>query len=119
MFTHRNVHKYTWTTPDGKTHTQIEHILIDRSWNSSTYIQNFSQHPTIKVNSICRGNDWGSSMWIIDFKKAYDSVRREILYNILIEFGIPMKLVMLIKMCLNETYTSWPLGWILTSQPVS
>jgi hypothetical protein len=25
------------------------------------------------------------------------------LYNILIEFGIPMKLVGLIKMCLNET----------------
>ena len=25
----------------------------------------------------------------IDFKKAYDSVRREILYKILIEFGIP------------------------------
>jgi hypothetical protein len=28
----------------------------------------------------------------IDFKKAYDSVRREALYNILIEFGIPKKL---------------------------
>jgi hypothetical protein len=37
----------------------------------------------------------------IDFKKAYDSVRRETLYNILIEFGIPRKLVGLIKMCLN------------------
>jgi hypothetical protein len=34
----------------------------------------------------------------IDFKKAYDSVRKEILYNILIEFGVPMKLVRLIKM---------------------
>jgi hypothetical protein len=41
----------------------------------------------------------------IDFKKAYDSIRREALYNILIEFGIPRNLVGLIKMCLNETYT--------------
>jgi hypothetical protein len=37
------------------------------------------------------------------FKKAYGSVRREILYNTLIKFGIPMKLVRLINMCLNET----------------
>jgi hypothetical protein len=36
---------------------------------------------------------------LIDLKKACcDSVRREILYSILIEFGIPMKLVRL-KMC--------------------
>ena len=40
----------------------------------------------------------------IDFKKAYDSVRREEMYNFLIEFGIPVKLVRLINMCLNETY---------------
>jgi hypothetical protein len=32
----------------------------------------------------------------IDFKKAYDSVGREALYNILIEFGMPKKLVRLI-----------------------
>ena len=41
----------------------------------------------------------------IDFKKAYDSVKREDLCNILTEFGIPKKLVRLIKMCLNETYS--------------
>jgi hypothetical protein len=87
-----------------------------------------------KVNSKCRGNYWGSSVWItgqlliiysafikylrrkrkyreavhqlfIDFKKTYDSVRREFLYKILIEFGITAKLVRLIKMCLNETYS--------------
>jgi hypothetical protein len=38
----------------------------------------------------------------IDCKKAYDSVKRDDLYNILIEFGL--KLVRLIKTCLTETY---------------
>jgi len=46
----------------------------------------------------------------IDFKKAYDSVRREVLYNILIEFGIPKKLVRLIKMCLTEMYSRVRVG---------
>jgi hypothetical protein len=35
----------------------------------------------------------------IVFKKAYDSVRREVLYSILIEFGITRKVIGLIKMC--------------------
>jgi hypothetical protein len=46
----------------------------------------------------------------VDFKKAYDSVRMEVLYNILIEFGVPMKLVRLIKMCLNEMYSKVRIG---------
>jgi hypothetical protein len=41
----------------------------------------------------------------IDFKKAYYSVRMEVLYNILIEFSITMKPVRIIKMCLNEIYS--------------
>jgi hypothetical protein len=46
----------------------------------------------------------------IDFKKAYDTVRREVLYNIRIEFGVPMKLVRLIEMCLNEMYSKVYVG---------
>jgi len=41
----------------------------------------------------------------IDWNKDYDSVRREVLYNILTEFGISMVLVRLIKKCLNATYS--------------
>jgi hypothetical protein len=39
---------------------------------------------------------------IYDFKKAYDSVRRERSYNIITELGVSMKLLRLIKMCLKE-----------------
>jgi hypothetical protein len=48
----------------------------------------------------CRqnGNNETIHQLFIDFKKAYDSVWREVLYNILIEFGVSMKLVRLINM---------------------
>jgi hypothetical protein len=52
--------------------------------------------------------------YFIDFKRAYDSVRREVFYNILIEFDIPMKLIRLIKMCLNETYSRVWVGKLLS-----
>jgi hypothetical protein len=42
----------------------------------------------------------------VGFKKVYDSVRKEVLYSILIEFGVPMKLVGLIKMRLNQAYNN-------------
>jgi hypothetical protein len=35
MFPHHNIHKYNWTSPEGKRHNQINHVLIDRRWHSS------------------------------------------------------------------------------------
>jgi hypothetical protein len=51
------------------------------------------------------GEKMGVHELFIDLKKAYDSVRREVLYNILIEFGVRRKLVGPIEMCLNDTYS--------------
>jgi hypothetical protein len=36
------------------------------------------------------------------------------MYNILIEFGVPMKLVRLIKICSNETYSKARIGKLLS-----
>jgi hypothetical protein len=81
----------------------------------------FFQHPALSINSIRRGNHLGSSMWIstqqvnycsnnlqileiksecnegvrqpyIYFKRACGSIRREVLFNSLIESAILMKL---------------------------
>jgi hypothetical protein len=35
MFLHQNIPKYTWTSPNGKTHNQIDHILMDKRWHLS------------------------------------------------------------------------------------
>jgi hypothetical protein len=40
MFPYLNIHKFT--SPDGKTRNQIDHILTDRSWHSSVLdVQSF------------------------------------------------------------------------------
>jgi hypothetical protein len=75
--------------------------------NRSTTDQNFCIHQILdkkwEYNEIVY-------QLFVEFEKVYDSARREILYNILIEFGVPMKLIRLIKMCLNETYNKVRIG---------
>jgi endonuclease/exonuclease/phosphatase family metal-dependent hydrolase len=60
MFPHRNIHKYTWTSPHGKTHNQIDHVLIDRRRHSS--IRNLSGELTVILITIWwfqkLGKDW-------------------------------------------------------------
>jgi len=39
-------------------------LLLYRNITFTNHLQNFIQHPAVKVNSICEGNYRGSSMWI-------------------------------------------------------
>jgi hypothetical protein len=34
------------------------------TYHFANYVQNFIQHPALRFNSMCRGNYWGSSVWI-------------------------------------------------------
>jgi hypothetical protein len=43
MVPHCNIYEYTWMSPDGKTHNQIDHILIEKRRHSSILdIRSFS-----------------------------------------------------------------------------
>ncbi|PNF36269.1 hypothetical protein B7P43_G06499 [Cryptotermes secundus] len=172
MFPHRNIHNFTWTSPDGKIHNEIDHISIDRRRHSSIldvrsfraadcdtdhYLVAADVRERLAVSNILlsrlslyinenvgdhqcgfrRNRSTTDQMFcipqilekkweyveavhqqFIDFKKPCDSVRREVLYNILIEFGIPIKLVRLIKMFLNETYSKVRIGKHLSDNVV-
>jgi len=37
----------------------------------ANHLQNFIQHPALKVNSVCEGNYWGSSMWLLTQQVNY------------------------------------------------
>jgi hypothetical protein len=68
----------------------------------------------INFSFLHSSNTGNESVLFIDFKKAYDSARRKVLYNIVIEFGVHIKLVRPIKMCLNETYSRIRIGKYLS-----
>jgi exonuclease III len=51
-FPHRKIHKYSWTSPDGNTHNQIDHVLIDKRWHSSILDVRFSEGLTVILTTV-------------------------------------------------------------------
>jgi hypothetical protein len=41
MFPHCNIHKYTWTSPEGKIHNQTDHVSDRRRHSSILDVRNF------------------------------------------------------------------------------
>ena len=62
--------------------------------NRSTVDQIF-----ILWNILEQANEWNATMYIhfIDFEKAFDSIHRESLWHIMREYGIPVKIVEMVK----------------------
>lgn len=50
----------------------------------------------------------------VDFEKAYDTVRRNYLWSVLIEFGIPQKLIRLIKECMENSKCKIKIGTFIS-----
>ncbi len=54
LFQHRDIHKGTWRSPNGRTVTQIDHICISTKWS----------HSLLNVKT-CRGADVGSDHYLV------------------------------------------------------
>jgi hypothetical protein len=65
-------------------------VRYEQRTRGSTFVRNWKCNGTVH-------------QLYIDFKKACDSVRRQVLCSIFNEFSVPVKLIMSIKMRLNET----------------
>ena len=57
LFSHKTIHKATWTSPDGTTKSQIDHILISRRFRNS-----------VKDARVFRSADIGSDHYLVCMK---------------------------------------------------
>ena len=54
IFQHKEIHKLTWKSQDGRTVNQIDHVVINNKWRRS-----------LKDGHTCRGADAGSDHYLV------------------------------------------------------
>jgi hypothetical protein len=52
MLAHRYIHKYSWTSLKGKTHNQVDHVLMDTRRHSSIFVCDTSEGLTVILTTI-------------------------------------------------------------------
>jgi hypothetical protein len=100
---------YTGISLLSTTNKMLSNILLSRLTPCAQEIITDHQCGFRRSRSNTRGKmgiKWGCASAIYKPHETYDSVGRKVLYIIPTEYGIPMELVTLIKMCMNEIYSS-------------
>jgi hypothetical protein len=81
MFSHFNIQKFTLISHDGKTHNQIDHILIDRRYHSSVLISDHSRDQIIIRITIWQwqmlGGGWPGSEYRNNIHVSYGDVQSQ------------------------------------------
>ena len=85
----------------------FDELLMCASWNHIFIIRQILEKKWEYNKDVCR--------IFIYFEKAYDSIKREYLLDILVKFGVLKKLVRLIKTCLDGIQSKVRIGNYLSS----